>query len=83
MITVIFSLVAFVISICKISSGITKAISRLETTVEQLGSTLSELKSTIESFRENNKKSHADIFGKLKGLECRIVRLEAREEDGI
>ena len=80
-ILVIFSLVAFVISVCKITAGFTKAISRLETTVEQFGSALSELKHTIVSFREDNKKTHVEIFSKLKGLECRIVRLEAREEE--
>ena len=79
-ILIIFSLVAFVISICKVTGGITRAISRLESSVEQLGSALSELKSTIASFKEGNAKTHTEIFERLEHLECRVVRLEVREE---
>ena len=79
-ILVIFSLVAFVISVSKVTGGITRAISRLESSVEQLGSALSELKSTIASFKEGNAKTHAEIFERLEKLECRVVRLETREE---
>lgn len=79
-ILVIFSLCAFVISICKITSRFTGAISRLEVTVAQLGSALAELKQTIVTIREDNKKAHGEIYRKLEELDRRILRLETREE---
>ena len=78
-ILVIFSLVAFVISICKITARFTGAISRLEVTVEQFGTTLAELKNTIVTLREDNKKAHGEIYGKLAHLDRRVLYLEAKE----
>ena len=80
-ILVIFSLTAFVISVCKLTSRFTKAISRLEVTVEQLGVALSELKHTIITIREDNRKAHAEIYTKLDALDKRIVRLEMWESE--
>ena len=77
---IIFSLFAFVISVSKVTGGITRAISRLESSVEQLGSALSELKSTLVSFREGNARTHTELFERIEALECRVVRLETREE---
>ena len=76
---VIFSLSAFVISVCKITSRFTGAISRLELTVTQLGSALSELKQTIITIREDNKKAHGEIYTKIEEMDRRIVRLETKE----
>ncbi len=78
-ILVIFSLVAFVISICRITARFTGAISRLEVTVEQFGTALTELKSTIVTLREDNKKAHGEIYGKLEHLDRRVLYLEAME----
>ena len=80
-ILVIFSLVAFVVSICKITARFTRAISRLELTVEQLGSALEELKHTIVSIRKDTGKVHAEIFTRLEKIDRRIIRLET--ERGI
>ena len=78
-ILVIFSLAAFVLSVGKVTAGFTKAIGRLESTVEQLGTALSKLKHTLITLREENKKAHGELYGRIEEMDRRIVRLETKE----
>jgi archaellum component FlaC len=80
-ILVIFSLAAFVLSVGKVTAGFTKAIGRLESTVEQLGAALSELKQTLVTIRDENKRAHGEMYGRMEDMDRRIVRLETKRSD--
>ena len=80
-ILVIFSLAAFVLSVGKVTAGFTKAIGRLESTVEQLGAALSELKYTLVTIRDENKRAHGEMYGRMEDMDRRIVRLETKRSE--
>ena len=69
----IIALVGFVGTIAAYVGKQTSVMTRLETTLQMLNATLGE-------FKEDNKKTHKDIYKKLDDHDTRIIRLEEHEK---